>query len=75
VALEPFKRAHRYVDVLKANEQRRAEALRNERRELLKDQAGAFDPDVSKVVVVGGADAQDVLGGVIDDDEEPEDDQ
>lgn len=55
VALEPFKRAHRYIDVLKAEEERLALALKNARRALLKDDPSAFDPDIAKVVIAGAA--------------------
>jgi hypothetical protein len=53
VALEPFKRAHRYVDVLKAHEELVAMEHQNERRATHLLDAGAFDPDVEKVIVVG----------------------
>jgi hypothetical protein len=67
-ALEPFKRAHRYIDVLKAAEERRELALRNARRESLKDDATAFDPDIAKVIVVpDGFTAADVVGRLDDD--------
>lgn len=73
VALEPFKRAHRFIDVLKADEDRKAEVLKNERRDLLKNEAEAFDPDISKVVVVSGsAKPEDIVGGVIDEEETPD---
>jgi hypothetical protein len=53
VALEPFKRAHRYLDVLRAAEGVQTERLRNARRQALVNDPDAFDPDVDKVVVVG----------------------
>jgi hypothetical protein len=52
-ALEPFKRAHRYLDVLKANEELKAAMLKNQRRQTHLDQAGEYDPDIQKVVIVG----------------------
>jgi hypothetical protein len=52
-ALEPFKRAHRYLDVLKANEELKAAMLKNHRRQTHLDQAGEYDPDIQKVVIVG----------------------
>ena len=51
-ALEPFKRAHRYLDVLRAAEELRAERLKNIRRANLADSERAFDPDIQKVVIV-----------------------
>lgn len=45
-ALEPFKRAHRYIDVLK-------EANEVQRRKLLIDGHQYGDPDVEKVVLIG----------------------
>ena len=70
VALEPFKRAHRFIDVLKADEELKAEALKNERRDLLKADARLFDPDIAKVVIAGGSSADDLVGGLLDDDED-----
>ena len=51
-ALEPFKQAHRSLDVLAAAEQLQADRWRNQRRENLLEDAHAFDPDIGKVVVV-----------------------
>jgi hypothetical protein len=51
-ALEPFKRAHRYLDVLRAAEQLQGDRLKNLRRVTLVGSQGAFDPDIDKVVVV-----------------------
>jgi len=51
-ALEPFKRAHRYLDVLRAAEELEGERLKNLRRATLIGSEGAFDPDIDKVVVV-----------------------
>ena len=68
VALEPFKRVHRFIDVLRADEERKAEALKNERRNLLKADAQLFDPDIAKVVIAGGSSADDLIGGLLDDD-------
>ena len=51
-ALEPFKRAHRYLDVLNAAEQLQGERLKNLRRANLVSSESAFDPDIDKVVVV-----------------------
>jgi hypothetical protein len=62
-ALEPFKRAHRYIDVMRAVEDVEAERLRNKRREGMLTDPGAFDPDIQKVVVVGGGvTAGDIAG-------------
>lgn len=52
-ALEPFKRAHRYLDVLRAAEELRAERLKNIRRANLVASERGFDPDIEKVVIVG----------------------
>lgn len=57
-ALEPFKRSHRYLDVLGAAATLQAERLKNERRQGLVSNVAAFDPDIEKVVVVGGEDAK-----------------
>ena len=62
-ALEPFKRAHRYLDVLQAGAALEAELLKNERRRTLASDAAAFDPDIAKVVVVEGDKA--VTGGML----------
>ena len=76
VALEPFKQAHRYIDVLTAAEEHRAHELKNQRRDLLKDEPSAFDPDISKVVVVpGGAQGSDIAGGLLEDDPPVVDDE
>jgi hypothetical protein len=53
-ALEPFKRAHRYIDVFRAAEDVQAADLKNQRRAALLRQPGEYDPDVAKVVVVEG---------------------
>lgn len=66
VALEPFKRAHRYIDVLTADQLRIAEELKNERRDLLKNTSNNFDPDITKVVVAGGTRVDDIVGGELD---------
>jgi hypothetical protein len=52
-ALEPFKRAHRYIDVLKAYEELEGLSWKNERRERHVDDAQLFDPDIEKVVIIG----------------------
>jgi hypothetical protein len=51
-ALEPFKRAHRYIDVLKAAQELEALSLKNQRRAAHLNTAGEYDPDVQKVIVV-----------------------
>ncbi len=51
-ALEPFKRAHRYIDVLKEYENLVALGRKNERREQNLDSPTLFDPDIEKVIVV-----------------------
>jgi hypothetical protein len=52
-ALEPFKRAHRHLDVLRAAEEANAERLKNARRANQVDSEKAFDPDIEKVVIMG----------------------
>ena len=52
-ALEPFKRAHRYIDVLKANEELNSMKLKNQRRTTHMNDVNEFDPDIEKVVIVG----------------------
>ena len=66
VALEPFKRVHRFIDVLKADEERKSEILKNERRALLKNTPNNFDPDISKVVIAAGSKTEDLVGGLLD---------
>jgi hypothetical protein len=57
VALEPFKRLHRYIDVLKEEEERRRRALDNTRRNRLLADGRLGDPDIERVTVVSdGAD-------------------
>lgn len=65
VALEPFKRAHRFIDVLTADEERKTEVLKNERRDLLKSKVNHFDPDISKVVIATGSKTEDLVSGVL----------
>lgn len=62
--LEPFKRAHRYLDVLKAEEVWKAETLKNERRYRHLDASDVYDPDVGKVVIVGDGAATAAAAGV-----------
>ncbi|MDX1417520.1 MAG: hypothetical protein R3293_25165, partial [Candidatus Promineifilaceae bacterium] len=52
-ALEPFKRAHRYIDVLKAYEELQAMKRKNLRRDKHIDQVGAYDPDIEKIIILG----------------------
>jgi hypothetical protein len=52
-ALEPFKRAHRYIDVLKAYEELGSMELKNRRRATHINQANEYDPDIEKVIIVG----------------------
>jgi hypothetical protein len=57
-ALEPFKRAHRYVDMLKAYEELEAMRRKNERRDRHMDQPDVYDPDIEKILILGdGANA------------------
>ncbi|MDL1944439.1 zinc ribbon domain-containing protein [Chloroflexi bacterium CFX2] len=58
IALEPFKQAHRYMDVLKVVEERNKLELENakiylenERRQKLLDANRLGDPDIDKIVV------------------------
>ena len=52
-ALEPFKRAHRYLDVLKAQEELGSMKLKNERRAEHMSHKKEYDPDIEKVIIVG----------------------
>lgn len=67
IALEPFKRAHRLLDVLREREALQADTLKNERRDILKAEPMTFDPDVTKVVVAGGVATDALLGGLVGD--------
>jgi hypothetical protein len=74
VALEPFKRVHRYLDVLRAEQDLKADILKNERRDTLKSVPLTFDPDVSKVVVVSDpSKADSMAGGLLEEDRPPSD--
>lgn len=53
---EPFKRAHRYLDVLKSNEELMAMQLKNERRSRHLDEENVYDPDVRKVIIIDNSD-------------------
>jgi hypothetical protein len=53
-ALEPFKRLHRYVDVMKEHEEMRRRELDNTRRHLLLDAGRLADPDIERVAIVAG---------------------
>ena len=55
VALEPFKRLHRYLDVLKAQEEYRRGQLDNARREALLGAGRLGDPDIEHLTVVDPA--------------------
>ena len=50
-ALEPFKHAHRYIDVLRAAEDLEADKQKNARRAAHIETPGEYDPDISKVVI------------------------
>ncbi len=51
-ALEPFKQAHRAIDVQKADGERERIEIENQRRTQLVAEGRLADPDVSRVVVV-----------------------
>jgi hypothetical protein len=51
--LEPFKRLHRYVDVMKEYEELRRRQADNRRRVALLDADRFGDPDIDRVTVVG----------------------
>jgi hypothetical protein len=74
IALEPFKRAHRVIDVLRALESRRADELKNERRQTLQTDVLHFDPDIEKVVVAGNGSADSLVSGLIGDEVPEEED-
>lgn len=66
-ALEPYKRAHRYIDVLKEYQNYLGLTHKNDRRTAHVADPAFFDPDIEKVVVVGrdaGADGA-TLGTVV----------
>lgn len=67
-ALEPFKHAHRYIDVLHAAEKLEAEKLKNARREAHTLTPGEYDPDISKVVIAPGNITDDAAGTASGDD-------
>jgi hypothetical protein len=52
-ALEPFKRLHRYVDVLKEFEEMRRRSFENHRRNELLDERELGDPEIERVTLVG----------------------
>jgi hypothetical protein len=54
-ALEPYKRLHRFADALSAYEELISARLKNLRRGALLNEKGEFDPDIAKVVIVGGS--------------------
>jgi hypothetical protein len=61
-ALEPFKRLHRYVDVLKEFEEMRRRSFDNRRRNDLIDDGELGDPEIERVTLVG---APSMLQGTI----------
>ena len=69
-ALEPFKRLHRYVDVLKEFEEMRRRSFDNRRRNDLIDDGELGDPDIERVTLIGGP---KMLNGIIPIDDSPED--
>jgi hypothetical protein len=54
-ALEEFKKLHRYIDVLKASEERDKMKLENKRRQKLLAKDKLSDPEIEKVTVVTGS--------------------
>jgi hypothetical protein len=54
-ALEPFKRLHRYIDVLKEDEERRRRNLENDRRRRLLAANRLADPDIEQVRISSSA--------------------
>jgi hypothetical protein len=54
-ALEPFKRLHRYIDVMKEHEEMRRRQLDNDRRDKLLAKGKLGDPDIERVVVTATA--------------------
>jgi hypothetical protein len=53
-ALEPFKRLHRYIDVMKENEEMRRRQLENTRRTRLLTAGRLADPEIERVAVAAG---------------------
>ncbi len=64
-ALEAFKKLHRYVDVLKAIEEKEKMNEENQRRQKLIDSNKLGDPDIEKVTIITGKTAN--LNGLIAD--------
>lgn len=50
--LEPFKKAHRGIDVLKANAERETVVIENERRQARIGKKNYEDPDTERVIIV-----------------------
>jgi hypothetical protein len=63
--LEPFKRLHRYIDVMREYETVRRMSLENERRRALLDLGRLGDPEIERVTLVS-SDA--TLAGLVDTD-------
>jgi hypothetical protein len=61
--LETFKRAHRYIDVLKAYEELGAMGLKNERRGAHMGEGNAYDPDIEKILIMSDG-ANSMLAGL-----------
>jgi len=68
--LEPFKRLHRYLDVMKEYEELRRRQADNRRRVALLDDNRLGDPDIERVTVVGNL--AELNGAVVLDVEEEE---
>ncbi len=68
-ALEPFKRLHRYIDVMKEYEELRRRQLENDRRQRLLSAGRLGDTDIERVTLVGSVDG---LGGHVVLDEKDE---
>lgn len=71
-ALEPFKRLHRFVDVMKEHEELRRRELENRRREALLAGGLLGDPDIDRITVLRGGDGLSpvvVLDDAYDDDQ------
>ena len=68
-SLEPFKAAHRFVDVLSASADTESKRIENARRQARLDADELGDPDVDRVTVVQPG----IIGGLVDhdDDDDP----
>lgn len=60
-ALEDFKRLHRYIDVLRALEDKERNRLENQRRQALLVAGRYADPEIERVTVIGNKDGHELV--------------